>query len=160
MARLDRSLDLLNALCNAWNLPQHVRRLALDIPCEGITTALVELVQPDEEGQVQKIVGTFELVPIAPVAPTVREQLEALADLWDRPVPHVLAVLIRRGLRDAQAFGVCRECGCTEFDACDDEERGPCSWEGDDLCSACAEKLGELPGRPPWPDDELTEEQS
>lgn len=29
---------------------------------------------------------------------------------------------------------VCRECGCTEEDACP----GGCSWVAEDLCSACA----------------------
>jgi hypothetical protein len=30
--------------------------------------------------------------------------------------------------------GVCRKCGCTEYDACE----GGCSWAEEDLCSACA----------------------
>jgi len=29
--------------------------------------------------------------------------------------------------------GVCRKCGCTEYDACE----GGCSWVEPDLCSAC-----------------------
>jgi len=33
----------------------------------------------------------------------------------------------------------CRECGCTDDDACE----GGCSWVEDDLCSACAEKEAE-----------------
>lgn len=32
--------------------------------------------------------------------------------------------------------GTCRSCGCTDFDACDDDGF-PCSWVEDDLCSAC-----------------------
>ena len=32
------------------------------------------------------------------------------------------------------AGGVCRECGCTEHNAC----LPPCSWAEEDLCSACA----------------------
>lgn len=35
----------------------------------------------------------------------------------------------------------CRVCGCTEWNACWDEEAGrPCSWAEADLCSACARK--------------------
>jgi hypothetical protein len=33
---------------------------------------------------------------------------------------------------------VCRECGCTDDDACLDEDGGPCSWVEANLCSACA----------------------
>lgn len=33
---------------------------------------------------------------------------------------------------------VCRVCGCWEFDACCDDERGPCWWVEPDLCSHCA----------------------
>lgn len=32
----------------------------------------------------------------------------------------------------------CRLCGCTEGDACCDDERGACSWAGPDVCSHCA----------------------
>lgn len=31
----------------------------------------------------------------------------------------------------------CRECGCTDWHACQTPE-GPCRWVFDDLCSACA----------------------
>ena len=32
----------------------------------------------------------------------------------------------------------CRVCGCTQNDACWDEEEGACYWVEEDLCSACA----------------------
>jgi len=32
----------------------------------------------------------------------------------------------------------CRECGCWQYDACEDEEEGPCDWAEPDLCTACA----------------------
>lgn len=31
----------------------------------------------------------------------------------------------------------CRGCGCSEFDACVDDDGRPCSWSTDDLCSMC-----------------------
>ena len=31
----------------------------------------------------------------------------------------------------------CRGCGCWEYDACWDEDAGPCWWTDDDLCSHC-----------------------
>lgn len=37
--------------------------------------------------------------------------------------------------------GVCRECGCTDDNACvlgDDDDAYPCHWVEDDLCSGCA----------------------
>lgn len=36
--------------------------------------------------------------------------------------------------------GQCRSCGCSEFDACEDEDGEPCSWAEPGLCSACAAK--------------------
>lgn len=34
--------------------------------------------------------------------------------------------------------GICRICGCWDFDACLDPESGePCSWVEPNLCSAC-----------------------
>ena len=35
--------------------------------------------------------------------------------------------------------GVCRVCGCTEYNACE----GGCWWVEEDLCSACADELSE-----------------
>lgn len=34
----------------------------------------------------------------------------------------------------------CRECGCWQYDACWDEDAGPCWWVEEDLCSHCADK--------------------
>lgn len=40
----------------------------------------------------------------------------------------------------------CRECGCTELNACTDEELGPCWWVAEDLCSHCQRDMeGGLP---------------
>ncbi len=39
----------------------------------------------------------------------------------------------------AVALPTCRDCGCTEDDACE----GGCSWAESDLCSRCAEKWEE-----------------
>jgi hypothetical protein len=36
----------------------------------------------------------------------------------------------------------CAVCGCTEDAACHDELRGNCWWEGDRLCSHCAQPDG------------------
>ena len=33
--------------------------------------------------------------------------------------------------------GVCRECGCTDQQACLDDEFGACWWVEPDLCSHC-----------------------
>lgn len=37
----------------------------------------------------------------------------------------------------------CRECGCTEDNACQTEVGGPCHWVEKDLCSACAPEVGD-----------------
>lgn len=35
-------------------------------------------------------------------------------------------------------FRTCRECGCWEYNACWDDDTGPCWWVEADLCSHCA----------------------
>lgn len=37
---------------------------------------------------------------------------------------------------------ICTSCGCSDLDACDDEDFGPCAWVGPDrdLCTHCARK--------------------
>jgi hypothetical protein len=41
------------------------------------------------------------------------------------------------------AHGVCRECGCTQFDPCNHPDYGACWWadESKTLCSHCANEL-------------------
>jgi len=71
----------------------------------------------------------------------IEGRLHALAQVWERPFLHTMLILLERGLRDAESRGVCRDCGCTDDDACTDEATGePCRWAADDLCSRCAEK--------------------
>jgi hypothetical protein len=65
--------------------------------------------------------------------------IESLAESWDRPLAHTVAMLLRRGLRDAMAMGVCRDCGCSDSDACESDD-GACYWAAEDLCSACCER--------------------
>ena len=33
---------------------------------------------------------------------------------------------------------MCRACGCWEYEACYDEDIGPCWWSQTDLCSFCS----------------------
>ncbi len=54
----------------------------------------------------------------------------------------------------ALAMPECEECGCTDDDACVDDEGQRCSWVREGLCSACAEAaegddttIREVPGR-------------
>lgn len=69
--------------------------------------------------------------------------VRAMARMWRQPLAATVAVLLLRGLRDAQNAPVCRKCGCTEWDACIDEQsEKPCQWAGEDLCSSCASKQG------------------
>ena len=34
----------------------------------------------------------------------------------------------------------CRECGCWQMDACWDEDKGPCGWAEEDLCTHCVKE--------------------
>ncbi len=38
----------------------------------------------------------------------------------------------------------CRVCGCTEHDACLHPDGRSCSWVAADLCSVCANTIGEI----------------
>lgn len=71
----------------------------------------------------------------------LQHRINDIADSWERTIPQTLRVLLRAGLAYEHGHDVCRICGCTEHDAClDPETDQPCSWAGDDLCSACAGK--------------------
>ena len=69
------------------------------------------------------------------------ERVETLANVWHQSVAATAATLVERGLRDAECLAVCRVCGCTEWDACVDEEAGEtCGWAAEDLCTRCFSK--------------------
>lgn len=46
--------------------------------------------------------------------------------------------------RTASGEPSCRLCGCTEHNACVDDERGACSWAAPDICSHCADSIALL----------------
>lgn len=55
---------------------------------------------------------------------------------------------VRYGLSDAEQVhgegsevNTCRICGCTDADACVDDDGWPCSWVEPDLCSSCLEEM-------------------
>lgn len=80
--------------------------------------------------------------------PRHRDDLDILHGMHD-PAPgrSVTAVINRLAAtkadpdvvaRAAVAHKQCRECGCTDLDACPDDGTGrPCSWAGLDICSRC-----------------------
>jgi hypothetical protein len=77
------------------------------------------------------------------IAAETMERVQTLAVVWDRTIEQTLATLIERGIRDAECAAVCKICGCTEWDACVDEEAGEtCGWAAEDLCTRCAGKAG------------------
>ena len=51
----------------------------------------------------------------------------------DEPTP-IEAALI--GLFDPVAEDTCRVCGCSDYDACMDVDRGPCGWTAPNLCDS------------------------
>ncbi len=55
-----------------------------------------------------------------------------------------LCPIVLRRLATRERVSVCLGCGCSELDACDDEEYGPCSWFGPAHCTDC-ERKGVLP---------------
>ncbi len=55
-----------------------------------------------------------------------------------------LCPIVLRRLATRETVRICLACGCSEMDACDDEEHGPCSWAGPAHCTDC-ERKGVLP---------------
>lgn len=47
--------------------------------------------------------------------------------------------IIYRGLAAGRPMQVCRGCGCSTYDPCDDHGRG-CAWVDRDMCSMCRRK--------------------
>lgn len=52
--------------------------------------------------------------------------------------------VVWRRLTQREPVRVCTGCGCSEMDACQDEDFGPCAWVGPAFCSDCQRK-GVLP---------------
>lgn len=55
---------------------------------------------------------------------------------WCKPEPCHGDVLVEMAELYLEG-GICSECGCTENNACFDEDRGPCWWIRPGLCSHC-----------------------
>lgn len=51
-------------------------------------------------------------------------------------IPNAEALHVQVG-GTAAAERKCGQCGCTDYDACVDEPRGPCWWVKAELCSHC-----------------------
>jgi hypothetical protein len=78
---------------------------------------------------------------VAELSPELCDRLIAIADVWKTTPSKASAVLLSRGIRDAETMLVCRGCGCTENDACYDEEsEETCHWVEVDWCNRCAER--------------------
>lgn len=70
-------------------------------------------------------------------------EIEALAEAWDRTLTHTIGVVLRCGMHVANTEPCCRDCGCTQTNACIDDETGEsCHWAAEDVCSHCAERAG------------------
>ncbi|MGN6122976.1 MAG: helix-turn-helix domain-containing protein [Sphingomonas oligoaromativorans] len=107
-----------------------LRREAAGLSVEDV----VMLIVPDESRWPLCAMYTvaIELGYATPSASEVQGLREAF-----RFDPYVLRQLIA-GTTPAPA--ICRRCGCSDLDPCDDETHGPCAWATDDrdLCSSCA----------------------
>lgn len=67
-------------------------------------------------------------------------ELQAMA--WAFHFDDVVLIGLARGIQSR----LCRECACSEFDACVHEVcGGACYWVEKDLCSTCADKARSLP---------------
>lgn len=83
---------------------------------------ILDLTEPQTEGLPTLLEEALFVHP-APV-----EKLQE----WGYDVSGVLDIAVE--VLDEQ---VCRSCGCTNGNACLDENNEPCAWIEDDLCTAC-----------------------
>jgi len=67
------------------------------------------------------------------------ERIRTIAEVWDRPLLHAIGVLVERGVRDVETTRVCRDCACTDNEACIADGMS-CHWVDEDLCSECARR--------------------
>ena len=99
---------------------------------EGLSRRDVSLVYVDhiESARIAELtIGEFEADRrIAPLAALLRLRKAFKFDA------HIYCALAE----DLPIPTLCRRCGCSWQDPCDDEERGPCGWSADPtLCTHC-----------------------
>ena len=105
------------------------RRRAAGLTCEQVD----DLIQ----GRILKL-GRWALWPrgnMAIIEATLRHDAGDLVELLEGIFPFDPVVL--RRIAEGSETRICRECGCSELDACWDEKRGGCHWVNRDLCSDC-----------------------
>ena len=66
------------------------------------------------------------------IMPAVMVPRETFESMFEGPGP---------GDPAPEGAQTCRECGCWQLDACWDDDRGPCWWVEEDLCSHCEPKV-------------------
>ncbi len=62
-------------------------------------------------------------------------------------LPPAIPVPAKPGVFQVAGTRFCRECGCTDFDACVHPEHGACWWVEPDLCSHCKFGWGDANGQ-------------
>ena len=89
--------------------------------------------------------GTDSLATLVAL-PASRQSLAAMLEAVARQdrtpaVEDRLRLLISMPCRDADRLAdrLCRSCGCSAFDPCEDGYGETCSWVEADLCSCCTE---------------------
>ena len=78
--------------------------------------------------------GSMNTSATAGSAARVPHGAPSLDDLGASDEPDAVSSLI--GLFDPAAEGTCRVCGCWDYDACVDADRGPCGWAAPNLCDS------------------------
>lgn len=66
--------------------------------------------------------------------------------ITDPPATAADPVPAKPGVFQIAGTRFCRECGCTDFDACVHAEHGACWWVEPDLCSHCKFGWGDQNG--------------
>jgi hypothetical protein len=104
--------------------------------------------RPPNRGTLQASVSRLKGTGLVD-GPRGRYGYSGLAELHRARRSPVLALRGARLATDTELFeslrkvdrldGICRRCGCTEDNACWDEELGACSWVEPDLCAHCLE---------------------
>lgn len=100
---------------------------------------------PILDAELEEAVSRLGLVRWSPASNPTPDRLTGERG-WERVAGPMYMWALRL---DRLVIRSCRMCGCTDDDCsgCVERTGWPCSWVGEDLCSACADELAAAPGR-------------
>ena len=110
----------------------HLRRVAAGLSIDDVAARIGT--EPPVAGQSRvELVRAIE----ADQQPLTADVMDALRPVFVFDAIILVALCAVAAGRQIDLPAICRECGCSEWDACRLEGGRTCSWSTPDLCSAC-----------------------